>query len=57
LNRDEIDKTVAKSISDKMGGIFNRKPDFTGQINIEMHLRHGALKDVYISERAKVNVK
>ena len=33
------------------------KPQFTGQITIEVHVKGGEVKDVYVTERAKVNEK
>lgn len=35
--------------------IISGQPDFTGQINLELHLRDGEIRDIYrISSRMKI---
>jgi len=40
----------------KVAEILKGKPDYTGQITIEIHCKAGEVKDVYVTERAKVHV-
>lgn len=59
MDREAINNRGAavSAVLGKVRQALETKPHFTGQINIEMHLKDGILKDVYVTERAKVNVK
>lgn len=45
----------AYKIYEQICEILEQKKDFTGQINVEIHLKEGMVKDVYVTNRSKVS--
>jgi len=48
----EVWKRLIKVRIDK---VFEENSDFTGQITIEIHCKAGIIKDVYVSNRSKID--
>ena len=46
-----MDIDIQKTVDEILG----KNPEFTGQINIEIHVKDGKVKDVYVTNRSKVN--
>ena len=44
-----------EKIKKETSKILDENPDFTGQITIEVHCKEGIIKDVYVTNRNKIN--
>lgn len=44
-----------KKIKEETQKVLSNNPDFTGQITIEVHCKNGIIKDVYVSNRSKID--
>jgi len=44
-----------EKIKTEASKILDENPDFTGQITIEVHCKEGIIKDVYVSNRSKID--
>jgi len=44
-----------EKIKEESSKILDENSDFTGQITIEIHCKAGIIKDVYVSNRSKIN--
>lgn len=42
------------NVQKQVDEILKRDPVFTGQVNIEVHLKDGKVMDVYVTNRNKV---
>lgn len=46
---------TCEKIKKEMLKVFDENSDFTGQITIEVHCKNGIIKDVYVSNRSKID--
>jgi len=43
------------TLDERLQSVLDKSPDFTGQVTIEVHVKNGEVKDVYVTERRKVH--